>query len=147
VVLFKLIRDVKRPQYSSSGAAALDFYVPNDVEWESKTLRPGESVNIPSGIKVQHMNPGICMIALNKSSKGVQGLLMGAQLVDPDYRGEIHLNVVNTSQKEIVINRGEKLIQFIVVPFNRIEPQFTEDESNYTITERGHGAFGSTGTH
>lgn len=146
MVLFALTRDVKKPQYSSKGAAALDFFIPNDIEWESKTLRTGESINIPSGVKVQDMDPNICMLALNKSSKGVQGLLVGAQLVDPDYRGELHLNVMNVAREEVLLRRGEKLVQFLVMPFNRIEPTFTH-ESNYTITERGSNAFGSTGAY
>lgn len=140
-IVYEKIRDVKIPAYSSDGAAALDFFIPNDIIWETKTIRQGESVLIPSGIKIL-LPPNICLIALNKSGLGSKGLNVGACLIDPDYRGEIHLNVFNTSYTELTIYRGEKLVQFIAIEFKRI------NLSNGLVlanTERADGNFGSTG--
>ena len=54
---FTKIRDVKSPQRANSTDAGIDFFIPNDWDdtdlmHEHKTLLPGQSVLIPSGIKV-----------------------------------------------------------------------------------------------
>ena len=71
-VFFKKLRDVKTPSRSYSQPAGWDFFVPEDMEWESKTLWPGESILIPSGIqmKIPH---GYAMRFDNKS--GMVGLV------------------------------------------------------------------------
>lgn len=141
-IAFEKTRDVKSPVYSNYGAAALDFFVPNDVEWETKTLRHGDSIIVPSGIIVE-LPFDVCMIALNKSGLGSKGLNVGACLIDPDYRGEIHLNVFNTSHAELYIQRGEKLVQFIAVKFERLNLSQVSEVSKQT--HRGGKGFGSTG--
>lgn len=139
-ILFEKTRNVKTPIYSTEGAAGLDFFIPDDIEWESKTLYHGESALVPSGIKVQ-LPHYLCLVALNKSGLGAKGLNVGACLIDPDYRGEIHLNVFNTSHAGITIYRGEKLVQFIGIEHVRLELQ----PGVLSKTARQEKAFGSTG--
>jgi dUTP pyrophosphatase len=137
---FVKIRDVRIPIYSSDGAAALDFFIPYDMPWESKTIFHGESLLIPSGIRLE-LPDNICLLAVNKSGLGMQGLSIGACLIDSDYRGEIHLNVFNNSHAGVTIQRGEKLVQFIALNYhhlNLIEGELTE-------TIRSNNGFGSTG--
>ena len=45
------IRNVKLPTRGTPQSAGLDFYVPND--YEDRRISPGQSVLIPSGIKVE----------------------------------------------------------------------------------------------
>jgi len=137
----KVVRDVKMPQYSSEGAAALDFYVPNDIGWESKVLRQGEVINIPSGICIQLPQQSALMV-FNKSSRGVVGIIKGAELIDEDYRGEIHLNVMNVSREEVTIRKGEKLVQMVCVPYFKLK---LYESNELEPSERGSGGFGSTG--
>jgi dUTP pyrophosphatase len=111
------------------------------MHWESKVLYPGEILLIPSGIKVEMPND-VCMLFVNKSSKGAVGLLTGAQLIDPDYRGEVHLNVVNSSKSEVSIKAGEKLMQALILPLIKLDLIEVKELSE---TERGNGGFGSTG--
>ena len=136
------LRDVKTPNRGTTVSAGIDFYVPED--FETTTLAPGESVLIPSGIKVQ-VPRGYALIAFNKSGVSVkQGLSVGACVVDEDYEGEVHLHMINTSSKEQVIATGQKLIQFVLIPVS-----YFDVEEVYEIqsrnTERGSGGFGSTG--
>lgn len=71
-------------------------------------------------------------------------------LIDADYQGEIHINLINTTEFVQAIEVGEKIIQF--VPFfqpNMFEAEeFTSKEELYKDTEsiRGEGGFGSSGT-
>jgi len=79
-MLFKMkvqkLRNVKTPSRGTSASAGIDFYVPED--FETTTLKPGQSVLIPSGIRVQ-IPRGYALIAFNKSGVAVkQGLSVGA---------------------------------------------------------------------
>ena len=143
-MMFTKVRDVKSPSRGTDQSAGLDFFVPNDVE--EFTILPGCSVNIPSGIKV--MFPyGHAGIYFNKSGVGSKGLLVGACVVDSDYRGEVHLNIHNVSTKEVSFKPGQKLVQMLVMPISMVAP-LEIDNSNYDSyapTERGEGGFGSTG--
>jgi dUTP pyrophosphatase len=136
------LRDVKTPNRGTTVSAGIDFYVPED--FETTTLAPGESVLIPSGIKVQ-VPRGYALIAFNKSGVSVkQGLSVGACVVDEDYEGEVHLHMINTSSKEQVIATGQKLIQFVLIPVSYFDVEEV-DEIQSRNTERGSGGFGSTG--
>ena len=136
------LRDVKTPNRGTTVSAGIDFYVPED--FETTTLAPGESVLIPSGIKVQ-VPRGYALIAFNKSGVSVkQGLSVGACVVDEDYEGEVHLHMINTSSKEQVIATGQKLVQFVLIPVSYFDVEEV-DEIQSRNTERGSGGFGSTG--
>ena len=136
------LRDVKTPNRGTTVSAGIDFYVPED--FETTTLAPGESVLIPSGIKVQ-VPRGYALIAFNKSGVSVkQGLSVGACVVDEDYEGEVHLHMINTSSKEQVIATGQKLVQFVLIPVSYFDVEVV-DEIQSRNTERGTGGFGSTG--
>jgi dUTP pyrophosphatase len=109
-------------------------------------LGPGEDALIPSGIKAQ-VPPGYALIAYNKSGVATKNkLTKGAEVVDEDYTGEIHIHVFNSGKTTSMINPGQKLIQFILIEMNyeNIEEVESLDEIE---TERGAGGFGSTGVH
>jgi len=136
------IRNVKTPNRGTQVSAGIDFYVPED--FETIQLNPGQSVLIPSGIKAQ-VPRGYALIAFNKSGVSVkQGLSVGACVVDEDYEGEIHLHMINTSDKEQVVATGQKLVQFVLVPVSYFDVEEVNELPNRN-TERGSGGFGSTG--
>jgi dUTP pyrophosphatase len=136
------LRNVKTPNRGTTASAGIDFYVPED--FETVSLKPGESVLIPSGIRVQ-VPRGYALIAFNKSGVAVkQGLSVGACVVDEDYEGEVHLHMINTSDKDQVVATGQKLVQFVLIPISYIDVEEVE-QIQPRNTERGSGGFGSTG--
>lgn len=144
MMVFTKTRDVRSPARGTPDSAGLDFFVPNDHP--KFTLKPGESVNIPSGIKLV-LGTSTAGIFFNKSGVGVKGVLVGAQVVDSDYRGEVHLNVHNTSLKEVSFDPGQKLVQMLVIPVSLLGlfEVSNEQYDQYDNTVRGSGGFGSTG--
>ena len=135
-------RNVKLPSRGTPSSAGIDFYTPND--FETASLKPGQSVLIPSGIKVQ-VPRGYALIAFNKSGVAVkQCLSVGACVVDEDYEGEVHLHMINTSDKDQVITTGQKLVQFVLIPVAYFDIEEVEELQSRN-TERGEGGFGSTG--
>lgn len=111
-------------------------------------LAPMQRVNIPSGIYCKMEDPGRALIAHNKSGiASKKGLVFGAQVVDYEYQGEIHINVINTSSKLVKVYEGDKLMQFVEMPIFTSEIEEVEDlQTLYPEgeTSRGADGFGST---
>ena len=69
-------------------------------------------------------------------------LTKGAELIDSDYRGTVHIHFFNNSDEDVIIKKGDKISQLVMRPvwMGEIEESFNIS----TETERGVGAFGST---
>ena len=137
-IKFLKVRDVKSPSRANKLDAGIDFYVPELTDEFVKILReknphidvwqhseigrhiplaPQQRILIPSGIYCQMEKPGTALIAANKSGVATKtGLIFGAQVVDFEYQGEIHLSLINTSNVAVEITSGMKILQFIETP-------------------------------
>ena len=140
------IRDVKLPTRGTPGSAGIDFYVPNDYPENLRTIEPGERFFIPSGIKA-NVPSGYALIAFNKSGISLNhGLTVGASVVDSDYQGEIHIHLINVSDKRQTIEPGQKIVQFLLIEIDHdIIEEVAIEDLFYKKTIRGTGGFGSTG--
>ena len=90
------------------------------------------------------------LIAFNKSGISTKlGLQVGACVVDENYTGEIHLNMINVGKEPILIKQGMKLVQFVLIKqaYHEICVYQTEEKlyENFNKKERGDKGFGSTG--
>lgn len=171
---FTKIRKVKNPNRSHYDDAGFDVFVPEDLTWDQMEekfeitgcqppvsfaddgatitefhLHPGESVLIPSGLKL-NVPKGYAVIAFNKSGIAAKRSLdIGSSVVDESYTGEVHINLHNVSNKTQTIRAGEKIVQFLVLPINYCDLEEVETvEKLYENTSnsgRGEGGFGSTG--
>lgn len=169
---FCKVRNVKSPNRAHADDAGIDFYFPEDLTVEvfkskcevtkqnvifseengvikTVTLKPAESVLIPSGIHVK-IPDGYALIYMNKSGvASKKHLHVGAQVVDQNYFGECHINLANVGDTPVVIEAGEKLVQGLVIPINYCQ---TEEYKSLTElysgaeSDRGAGGFGSSGT-
>jgi dUTP pyrophosphatase len=63
-------------------------------------------------------------------------------IIDSDYRGEVIVALHNDTDEAQVINSGERIAQFVLMP--QLLVNF-EETDNLTDTKRGEGGFGSTG--
>jgi dUTP pyrophosphatase len=102
------------------------------------------SVLIPTGIFME-MDDNVYIDVRNRSSIASKyQLVVGAEIIDPEYRGEIFINLHNISGYSATLYQETKIAQFILHERNDI--RFTEVEryDDLSLTERGHGGFGST---
>lgn len=116
---------------------------------EKIELLPMSKVLIPSGIHV-NLPENIFLKAENKSGiASKRGLTVLANTIDNDYEGEIHINLGNLSNNNVIIRAGEKIVQFVryfqpimneVKEFDSLEKLYKNKKS-----ERGAGGFGSSG--
>ena len=143
MIKFNKTKTVKTPSKGHQDDGAYDFFMPE--EYPTTLVKPGESIMIDSGIRMV-LPIGHVMTFLNKSSRGREGLIVGAQLIDENYRGTVGLNLWNVSNKDILIFRGEKLLQGLVQKYeNPGLIEITPEEFEVYKTARGTGGFGSTG--
>jgi dUTP pyrophosphatase len=145
VIEYVKTRNVKSPGYGSSDAVGIDFYIPDSSP--VIIIPPHGDAKIPSGIKVK-LPKKTALISFNKSGISTnKKLVIGAQVVDPDYQGEVHIHLLNTSGKEQVFNPGDKATQFIHLPIYKakmILRSSAEEMYEGKKTDRGEGGFGST---
>lgn len=137
------IRNVKTPTRGTKLSAGIDFFIPDD--FPETTLMPHDQIKIGSGIKVS-VPKGYALIGYNKGGVAVQGLVLGACLVDEDFQGEIQIHLFNITNNLVVLKPKQKIVQFVLAPVFYDEIEVTSEENLYKeITERGEGGFGSTG--
>lgn len=145
---FAKVRDVKDPVRGTSNSAGIDFFIPND--FEPTMIHPNAQINIPSGIHLDLIGSGLedyALVFFNKSGVATKkDLQVGACVVDADYQGEVHLNVMNVGHLDQILNPGDKIVQGILLP---VEYDMTEEipfaDLYDRTTQRGDGGFGSTG--
>ena len=136
-----LYDNIAIPRRATAGSAGYDMITPF-----SFTLAPGESVKIPTGLRIR-MQPGWMLLILPKSGLGSRFRLqldntMG--LIDSDYydasnEGHIMVPVTNDSKsgKTLTLEAGKAFVQAVLVPYG-----ITEDDSAEGVRQ---GGFGSTG--
>lgn len=130
------------PQYETSQAAGLD--VRANIE-KPIILRPLQRALIPTGLYVE-LPEGYEMQVRPRSGLAARhgiSLVNTPGTIDPDYRGEIKVILVNLSNEDFELKPGERIAQLVVARFTRIAWESVEELSE---TDRGAGGFGSTGT-
>lgn len=133
--------DLPLPSYATEGSAGLDLRSAID---ESIDLRPGERVSVPTGIALA-LPDGFEAQVRPRSGLAFRhgiGLVNAPGTIDPDYRGEISVLLVNLGNETWRIDRGERIAQLVIARFERAVWQ---ESAILDETDRGEGGFGSTG--
>jgi len=139
VKIKKLAPDVVLPEYANEFASGADAFAR-----ETKMLVPGERHLFKFGFAVQ-LPPGWEMQCRAKSGRALKeglALVNGIGTIDTDYRGEMGAIVINFSDRAVVVEKGTKLAQLVIVPVIQAKFEVVEE---LDATERGEGGFGSTG--
>ena len=130
------------PAQSTAGAAGYDMCACLEVP---VTIYPGETVMIPTGIAME-IPLGVAGLIFPRSGMATKRGLAPANkvaVIDPDYRGEIFIALLNHGKVHQVVQPGDRIAQMLFVPY--FAPTLEEVET-LTETKRGEGGFGSTGT-
>lgn len=132
---------VKLPKRATKKSAGYDCFAIQDIY-----LKPGEEVNIPTGIKA-YMQDGEVLLAFPRSGLGFKYYVRLANtigVIDGDYfenennDGHIFVKIRNEGDKDMQIRQGEAMCQFIFVPF------LLADGDDFDNGESRIGGFGST---
>lgn len=129
--------------YATEGSAGMDLRACTDEE--EIVIPAGGRAPVPSGICIEPKVPGVAGFVYSRSGLGaVKGLVVaqGVGVIDADYRGEIVIWLLNTSDAALSVRRGERVAQLVFQPVCRLEAQTADSLSE---TTRGSGGFGHTG--
>ena len=134
----KLQPEAVLPKYATQDDAGMDLFAIEDVEimpMERKQIGTGIALEIPAG------HVGLIWDKSGLSHKfGIKTL---GGVIDSGYRGEIKVGVINLGTEKYIFEKGHKIAQMIIQKKETLEiEEVNELDLN---TERGEGAFGSTG--
>jgi dUTP pyrophosphatase len=130
------------PSYGTPGSAGLDLRACID---QAITIKPGETVLIPTGLAIHIADPGYAAMILPRSGMGHKnGIVLGnlVGLIDSDYQGQLMVSTWNRGQTEFTLQAMDRLAQLIIVPVLQVGFNIVEE---FGDSERGEGGFGSTG--
>lgn len=134
----RLTENAYLPVRGTPGSSGLDVFSPIDTEVPARG-----DVLIPLDLRFE-IPLGWDLSVYNKSGVATKlKLNKGAELIDSDYRGTVHIHLFNNSDNAVKISKGQKISQLVMreVWMGDVE----ESENISTETERGQGGFGSTG--
>ena len=137
----KIGTDIPLPYYATAGAAALDLHACID---EDTVIPPHGQTMIPTGIAAAIPEGYVGIMAVRSSMGAKHGITMinGIGVIDIDYRGEMRVNLHNTTDEPYAVRSGDRIAQLMIVPVLRPAIRVVDALPE---TERGEGGFGSTG--
>ena len=137
IKITKLHPDAKIPQYAHHDDAGMDLFCTEEV-----TLKPGERLQIKTGIAME-IPDGYVGLIWDKSGLSQKfGLKTLGGVVDSGYRGEIMIGMYNLGAEPYVFEVGHKVAQMLIQKVE--QPEIVEVEE-LSESVRGDNAFGSTG--
>jgi len=128
---------------ATDGSAGIDLRAALDEP--SVSIAPGGRRAIATGLAIEITEPGLAGFVFSRSGLGAKHGLVVAQgvgVIDPDYRGEITVWLLNTSETHRAVTRGERIAQLVVMPFRPVRVEVVDALGE---TRRGSGGFGHTG--
>ena len=159
----RLSDTAKLPTYGSEKAACCDLYCdlrvdkcidlnPANVDFKHMEysgdcfdrvhIAPHETIKLPTGWAFQPPE-GYMLQILQRSGLASKGLIPLGGILDEDYTGEVIVIMLNTTDKYLSINNGDRIAQMAIRPYYQGE---FEEVDELDETERGASGFGSTGT-
>jgi len=129
------------PQYATVHSAGLDLRA--DLE-HSLVLKPLERAMVPTGLFIELPEGYEAQVRPRSGLAAKHGISIvnTPGTIDPDYRGEIKVILVNLSDVPFTLEPGERIAQMVIARFEHINWNEVETLS---VTERGEGGFGHTG--
>ena len=158
----RLSDTAKLPTYGSEKAACADIYCDLRVDkcidlnaanvdfkhmeysgdcFDRVHIAPHETIKLPTGWAFQPPE-GYMLQILQRSGLASKGLIPLGGILDEDYTGEVIVIMLNTTDKYLSINNGDRIAQMAIRPYYQGEFEEVDDLDE---TERGASGFGSTG--
>ncbi len=121
------------------GDAGLDLFV-----IFSQTIQPGETALIHLEISCENLdNKPYLLMPRSSISKTPLRLCNSIGLIDAGYRGKIMAAVDNVKDEPYTVEPGQRLFQLVAMDGSPIHYKLVDELS---VTTRGSGGFGSTGS-
>jgi len=152
----KLDKEAKIPQRVSDGAVGFDLFALRVLHSSDRRvrqelpvkIRPGETVLVGTGIVMAIPWPfrGEIVPRSGLALKHGIDVANSPGTIDPDYRGEVAVLLVNRGRKIFIVEKEMRIAQLL---FTKMEAPILKParrEINDSRTRRGSGGFGHTGS-
>ena len=110
---------------------------------EEVTLEPGVAQLVPTGLTIE-LPPGFEAQVRPRSGLALKHAITmpnAPGTIDPGYRGEVRVILLNLGREPYTIHAGDRIAQMIVARYEGVEWR----ESELAESRRGAGGFGSSG--
>jgi dUTP pyrophosphatase len=110
---------------------------------EEVVLAPGVPGLVPTGLAVE-IPPGFEAQVRMRSGLALKHALIlpnAPGTIDPGYRGEVRVIVLNLGREPYTVRKGDRIAQMVVARYEAVE----WEESPLGESGRGEGGFGSSG--
>ena len=134
------------PEYASEGAAGMDLraFLAADL-----TIPPMGRVKVPTGLRLE-IPEGFEGQVRPRSGLAIQfgvTVLNSPGTIDSDYRGNLDVILINHGTEAYTVQNGARIAQLVISRAARAALDIVPVETEaLSVTERGIGGFGSTGT-
>ncbi|MFZ1258331.1 MAG: dUTP diphosphatase [Candidatus Saccharimonas sp.] len=137
----KLHENAVLPRYQTAGAAAMDVAACIDAP---VTIAPHERAIIPTGFAMALPVGYEAQIRARSGMAAKHGMMPanGIGTIDSDYRGEVGVILLNTSNEPFTVEPGMRIAQMVITRYETVQ---WHEVSELNATERGAGGYGSTG--
>lgn len=148
-------KNIELPKYETEGASGLDirawkYSLPSDLgnvldfPNEGFTINPHERVLIHTGICVELPKDTEIQVRPRSGWALKHGITLANAVgtIDEDYRGDIGVILLNTSNTPFVIEKGDRVGQLILAKVSKLEWDVV---STLIDSKRGDGGFGHSG--
>ncbi len=139
VKIKRIDKSLPLPRYHSPGAVAFDVYARLKI-----TVEPHSICRIPTNIIIEIPKGYMLLLKDRSSTPGQKGLLNTIGYIDQDFCGdddEIQLQFYNFQSNPVIIEKGERIGQAVLIPIEIAEWEETEIMPN-----KNRGGFGTTGS-
>jgi dUTP pyrophosphatase len=145
VVFSRLYPDVQLPSYGSIDAIGMDLcaYHP----YTPILLHPNQRALIRTGLMVAFPCGYYARVAPRSGIAVNHGIDVLAGVIDPDYRGEVGVVLINHGNGSFQVDHGARIAQLIMERAERATIEQTDPATFHGlyVSQRGFGGFGSTG--
>ncbi|MBF8246647.1 MAG: dUTP diphosphatase [Rickettsia sp.] len=134
-------QNIEMPSYATFGSACMDIRA---ALKEDFLLKAGERFLCPTGL-VFVIKEGFEVQIRPRSGMALKHgitVLNSPGTIDSDYRGEVHIMLINLSKLDFIITPSMRVAQFLLAKCEKFQLKLSNDISD---TNRGAGGFGSTG--
>lgn len=125
------------PKYACEDDAGMDLFSVQDLE-----ITPMQRVQIETGIAIQIPSGFVGLIWDKSGLSHNYGLKVLGGVIDSGYRGEIKVGIINLSNENFILEKGQKIAQMII---QKKENCNIEIVTELEDSERGDLGFGSSG--
>ena len=140
ILVKRLVPEAVLPEYAHGPLedAGMDLRAVTDVLLEPQVpqlIPTGLAIEVPSGYEAQiRPRSGLAL-------KHAITVPNAPATIDPGYRGEVRVILLNLGREAYQIHRGDRIAQMVIARYEAIE----WEEGNLAQSQRGEGGFGSSG--